>query len=767
AVNVILASGGIGNDVVLGGAANDVLVGGDGSDRLSGGAGSNVIDGGAGGDLVEYLNATQGVRVDLNEGTVANNGHGLGDTLISIEHLTGGAFNDILVGNAAGNILTGGLGADVLIGLDGDDVLDGGAGAANTIQGGRGDDRYVVSAAGDTLLELAGEGSDTVQTTLSVYRLRDNFEALAFIGAGTFTGLGNALDNTISGGAGGDTLIGYEGDDILVGGAGAANTLIGGLGDDVYVSDAIGDSLIELAGEGYDTVSTALTTYTLRDNFDALRFVQAQGVVLDVVGTGNSQNNTLDGNRGADLLAGLAGNDTLNGFDGDDTLRGGAGADQLDGGAGSDTVDYSLASSGVVVNLGGRYVASDGEGGTDHLTSIENATGSAFNDTLIGDNSRNVLNGGLGADVLIGLDGDDLLIGGAVAANTLQGGRGDDTYRVSVAGDTVYEEAGQGRDTIETTLNAYMLRNQIEDLRFIGAGAFRGDGNGLDNRIVGGASDDVLSGRGGNDRLEGGLGSDTADYSVASGAATIRLDLGGATNDGHGGSDTFSSIENATGTAFDDLIFGSAGTNVLIGGAGRDTLLGGGGDDTLIGGSGVANELYGGAGSDLYVVSAIGDTLIENANEGTDRVETTLSSFVLGAHLENLTFTGAGAFTGRGNGLANVLIAGGGDDVLNGGGGDDMLYGGAGLDTVVLSGIAADYQIAYGAGFATITDATAGRDGVDMVYGIEQVRFSDGTVLTLTPPASSPGFAVGEGKGDVADHHTPLILPSPSWDDLF
>ncbi|RZJ39868.1 MAG: hypothetical protein EON86_13565, partial [Brevundimonas sp.] len=90
AVNVILASGGIGNDVVLGGAANDVLVGGDGSDRLSGGAGSNVIDGGAGGDLVEYLNATQGVRVDLNEGTVANNGHGLGDTLISIEHLTGG-----------------------------------------------------------------------------------------------------------------------------------------------------------------------------------------------------------------------------------------------------------------------------------------------------------------------------------------------------------------------------------------------------------------------------------------------------------------------------------------------------------------------------------------------------------------------------------------------------------------------------------------------------------------------------------------------------
>ncbi|RZJ37394.1 MAG: calcium-binding protein, partial [Brevundimonas sp.] len=92
AVNVILASGGIGSDVLLGGAANDVLSGGDGFDRLSGGAGSNVIDGGAGDDLVEYLGATQGVRIDLNDGTVANNGHGSSDILTSIEHLTGGAF---------------------------------------------------------------------------------------------------------------------------------------------------------------------------------------------------------------------------------------------------------------------------------------------------------------------------------------------------------------------------------------------------------------------------------------------------------------------------------------------------------------------------------------------------------------------------------------------------------------------------------------------------------------------------------------------------
>ncbi|RZJ30516.1 MAG: calcium-binding protein, partial [Brevundimonas sp.] len=369
-------------------------------------------------------------------------------------------------------------------------------------------------------------------------------------------------------------------------------------------------------------------------------------------------------------------------------------------------------------------------------------------------------------DVLIGFDGDDLLIGGAGAANTMQGGRGDDTYRVSVAGDTVYEEAGQGRDTIETTLNAYMLRNQIEDLRFIGTGAFRGDGNALDNRIAGGAGDDVLSGRGGNDSLEGGLGSDTADYSAASGAATIRLDLGGATHDGHGGSDTFSSIENATGTAFNDLIFGSAGANTLNGGAGRDTLLGGAGDDILIGGSGVANEMYGGAGSDLYVVSAVGDTLIENADEGVDRVETALSNFVLGANLETLTYTGVGTFTGRGNGLANVITGGAAADILTGAGGDDVLNGGGGVDLAVLSGGASEYQIAYGAGFITVTDTISGRDGVDTLYGIEQVRFGDGTTLTLGAPAATPDLPWSLDGSVLKAHEPAQIQPLQPWDDL-
>lgn len=764
AINQILGSGGIGNDILFGGSANDILSGGDGFDRLSGGGGSNVIDGGAGDDVVEYVNAVQGVHVDLNDGTVSNNGYGLTDTLTNIEHLTGSAFNDVLVGNAANNNLTGGTGSDVLIGLDGNDVLDGGTGAPNTMQGGRGDDTYIVSLAGDTLLELGGEGFDSVLTTVSVYRLRENFEYLQYTGAGAFTGLGNILDNFIGGGEGGDTLIGYEGADILNGGTGVANTLIGGLGDDSYVSNAVGDTLIELAGEGYDTVSTSLATYTLRDNFEELVFIRP----VDVVGTGNASGNLIRGNVGNDVLSGLAGNDTLVGHEGDDVLRGGVGVDVLDGGSGSDTADYSLAAGGVLVNLGGGYVANDGDGGTDTLSSIENAIGSAFNDTLVGGNGRNVLNGGLGADILVGQDGDDLLIGGGGAANNMQGWNGDDTYRVSAAGDTVFEEAGRGYDTVETTLSVYMLPNDIEALVYIGSGGFTGTGNSLANRITGGAGADVIGGWGGNDILDGGLGIDTVEYRTSPGAVTVRLDLGVA-SDGYGGSDTLTGFENATGSAFDDLIFGNAGANVIDGGAGRDTLLGGLGDDVLTGGSGVANEMYGGGGNDRYVVSAVGDTLIENAGEGTDTVETVLSGFTLGANLETLIYTGSGAFTGRGNGLANVLIGGAGNDTLTGLGGNDTINGGLGDDTVVMSGLASDYVITWSGGFATVSDTTAGRDGVDTLYGVEHLRFSDGGIVNLTPPAAPAALAalLADPIEMAAREHAAAGTPLLMWEELF
>src|SRR5213078_3305109 len=110
---------------------------------------------------------------------------------------------------------------------------------------------------------------------------------------------------------------------------------------------------------------------------------------------------------------------------------------------------------------------------------------------------------------------------------------------------------------------------------------------------------------------------------------------------------------------------GNALNNVITGGAGNDTLTGGAGDDTLNGGAG-SDTMAGGAGNDVYIVDVATDVVTENANEGTDEVRTALASYTLGTNVENLTYTGAAAFTGTGNTLDNVITGGAGTDNLSG-----------------------------------------------------------------------------------------------------
>jgi Ca2+-binding RTX toxin-like protein len=128
--------------------------------------------------------------------------------------------------------------------------------------------------------------------------------------------------------------------------------------------------------------------------------------------------------------------------------------------------------------------------------------------------------------------------------------------------------------------------------------------------------------------------------------------------------------------------------------------------NTLIGNSG-ANVLTGGAGNDTYRVST-GDTVVEQANEGTDIVLSDVT-WTLGANIENLTLTGAGAINGTGNSLRNTLIGNSGENVLTGGGGNDTLAGGLGNDT---------YRVNRGEGLDTISenDGTVG-NGDLLLYG--------------------------------------------------
>lgn len=213
---------------------------------------------------------------------------------------------------------------------------------------------------------------------------------------------------------------------------------------------------------------------------------------------GNSVGNVLNGNGGSDTVYGLEGSDILYGMDGNDTLYGGAasdtlrggngndglvggsGADFLDGGAGLDTVYYNDATLGLRVSLLSPST-NTGIAAGDTYVNVENIYGSAYNDTLVGDNFANTLwgasgndylygnggsdalNGGAGSDYLVGGDGSDALVGGA-GLDRLFGGSGADRFVFTLISDSTV--AATGRDVIYDF--SYAQGDRI-DLRIIDA----------------------------------------------------------------------------------------------------------------------------------------------------------------------------------------------------------------------------------------------------------------------------------------------------------
>ncbi len=148
--NANVLEGENGEDILYGSGGNDTLYGGDGDDWLRGGLGIDTLNGGAGTDTADYSTATGNVTAEILLGTASNDGQGGADTLVSIENLLGGGFNDLLRGDDGINYLGGGNGNDTLAGKGGDDLLFGGAGndflagglGADTLTGGRGNDDF-------------------------------------------------------------------------------------------------------------------------------------------------------------------------------------------------------------------------------------------------------------------------------------------------------------------------------------------------------------------------------------------------------------------------------------------------------------------------------------------------------------------------------------------------------------------------------------------------------------------------------------------------
>ncbi|MGO7675293.1 beta strand repeat-containing protein, partial [Rhizobium ruizarguesonis] len=182
------------DNTITGGAATDTLSGGAGNDTLNGGAGADTLIGGEGDDTYIVDNAGDLVTEAADEGidtvrtTLAS--YTLGSDVENLTYTGTAAFTG--TGNGLANTIRGAAGAD---------ALDGGGGADSLI-GGAGNDTYIVDNAGDLVTEAAEVGIDTVRTTLAAYTLGANVESLLYTGSGSFTGTGNALVNTITGGAG-------------------------------------------------------------------------------------------------------------------------------------------------------------------------------------------------------------------------------------------------------------------------------------------------------------------------------------------------------------------------------------------------------------------------------------------------------------------------------------------------------------------------------------------------------------------------------------
>ena len=338
-----------GNDTLIGTSGNDNLDGGQGADTMSGLAGNDVYMVDNAGDIVIEA-ADQGV--DRVNSTIS---YALGPNVEDLWLV--GTFATSGTGNALDNVMWGNAADNSLTGLDGNDILDGGAGA-DTLTGGTGDDTYWVDNVGDVVVELAGQGTDTVKSTLANYTLGANLENLVLLsGAGNINGTGNQQNNEITGNEGDNVLAGGAGNDTLDGGAGA-DTLIGGAGDDTYRVDNLGDVVVEQAGEGNDTVISTASSFTLPANVENLTLGTWSGSLENLNGYGNELDNTLRGNSGNNILVGGAGNDTLVGGSGNDTLTGGSGNDLFyfsTEDTGTDTIT-DLASGDVIEICGALFL---------------------------------------------------------------------------------------------------------------------------------------------------------------------------------------------------------------------------------------------------------------------------------------------------------------------------------------------------------------------------------------------------------------------------
>jgi VCBS repeat-containing protein len=612
--------------------------------EFEGGGGHDTITGN-GNTRIAYYHATGGVVVTLGDnvsvhGTAVGASTGVDDIVSGVSRVRGSEFNDIITGNDLNNTLEGQGGNDVLDGHGGNDFLTGGTGS----------DIFVYESGGgnDRITDFNRSEGDRIDLRLAGINGIGNLGIIA----GTF----DPSNNSFTAGAGGpDTrLTGFGTDNTI--------TVLGVAPGSFSASDFIftGEVAVTVQtpngydfGTLYDDLAASNAHQTANDNTHIFAVDTTKGITFELIGTG---------------------------FDLDPTshLPTGGTITEIDI---LDTTDPTQTTQDhVLVNTNGWSISvtpffnAIGLYAADHShTSNLDAIFNAATYSVVGSDGGTASDGNFS-------DGTDVFFGGVHADvfNGMPGSfgsqdPGNDTVDYSHAQSGVTANLLTGVGTGGAANGDIYI--SIENLR----------GTASNDTLTGDGNNNVLEGGAGADALSGGGGTDTASYEHAAAVSgqtgvTVSL-LSPGSNTGEAAGDTYSSIENLRGSAFDDILTGDGNNNMLEGGPGNDTLNGGAGNNT-------ASYEHATAGVTVNLNAAGAQITI---GAGTDTL----------TNIQNLT---GSQF----------------NDTLTGDANDNTFFGLGGNDTFVFK---------QGFGHDTIADLTPGRDHIE--FDFDPTAFGGGNPGTF------------------------------------
>jgi Ca2+-binding RTX toxin-like protein len=709
ALIAITVDGGTGDDQVLGSNGTDLLLGGDGNDFVDGQQGNDTALLGAGDDVFQWDPGDGNDTIEGQDGndTMLFNGSAIGELFDASANgarlrFTRNIGNIVMDVNDVENVdlnALGGADSITVNDLTGTDVVKLNGNLAGVLGGTAGDgqaDTVVVNGTnGSDIVDIVGAGTSVsvvgLPAQVNIANSEGANDALVVNtlggddGATATTLPAGVIKLTIDAGTGQDSLLGSQGADVLRGGDGN-DFVSAGRGDDLALQGA-GDDVFQWApGDGSDTLEG-------QDGFDTMLFFGSNvAESVDVAANGgrvrftrNIANVTmdLDDVESIDFRA-LGGADTVNvgdltgtdvtktsvdlrgpngGGDGEGdsiTVNGTQGADVF--GAAGDAGGISVSGLKATVDVFSPEQASD------RLTL--NALGEADSvnaSALQADGIQLTMNGGLGADVLIGSQGGDLI----------NGGDGNDVALMGAGNDAFVWNPGDDNDTLEG-------QDGFDRMLFNGANI---------------AENIDISANGGRVRFTRDIASVVMDLNDVEGIDFKAL----------GGADRIV-VDDLSGTDVTELnanldVNGAgdaAADNVVVNGTTGDDVIVPAGDATGVAVLGLAAQV------NITGAEAASDRLTINALAGDDVVDA--SGLAAGAI--QLTVNG-----GDGD---DVLVGGDGNDVLSGGAGDDVLIGGPGTD-VIDGGDGGDIEIQLVAGDDVTSAAPAGKEWL-----ASHVRTADG-----------------------------------------